>query len=199
MTRFLILLLSMKFKKTGIILVSRFLTMFIFCNTTMVQVLLKVGYWKYEKWEYCEGPYQFFYYYIRCFWDLWRWIFHLIQSCCFLKGLFSLRRNRIVQAHSTTFNINTSGHTRTEGGGKTVKDRCGGVEVQPLFLRCSWVEVYTKVSQNGNTQVKYKLLKCTPKYGTWIIYLQMYIQPLTLQTWYSTETPQTRQTFPIWI
>lgn len=44
MTRFLILLLSMKFKKTGIILVSCFLTMFIFCNTTMVQVLLKVGY-----------------------------------------------------------------------------------------------------------------------------------------------------------
>lgn len=60
MTRFLILLLSMKFKKTGIILVSCFLTMFIFCNTTMVQVLLKVGYWKYEKWEYCEGPCQFF-------------------------------------------------------------------------------------------------------------------------------------------
>ena len=31
-----------------------------FYNATMVQVLLNVGYWKYEKWEYCEGPCQFF-------------------------------------------------------------------------------------------------------------------------------------------
>ena len=56
------------------------------------------------------------------------------------------------------------------------------MKTQSLFLRSSWVEVYIKVSQNGNTQVKYKLLKCIPMDSTWIIYLQMYIQPPTLQT-----------------